>query len=54
MRYKRSYGTANEMGYERLEFENHADLEEYFLKNLWGKKGVRSKVIGLVLLVSEK
>ena len=54
MKYKRSYGSVNGAHYERLEFENHADLEEYFLEKLWGKKGVRSKVIGLVLLVSEK
>ena len=54
MKYKSSFGEANGEPYERHEFENHADLEEYFLKNLWGKKGIRSKVIGLVLLVAEK
>lgn len=54
MKYKSSFGEANGQSYERFEFENHADLEEYFLENLWGKKGLRSKVIGLVLLVSAK
>ncbi|CAB4166014.1 hypothetical protein UFOVP847_5 [uncultured Caudovirales phage] len=54
MKYKLSYGSVNGADYERLEFESHAGLEEYFLENLWGKKGIRSKVIGLVLLVSKK
>ena len=54
MKYKLSSGFINDTSYERFEFENHEDLEEYFLLNFWGKKGIRSKVIGLVLLVSEK
>jgi hypothetical protein len=54
MKYKLSAGFINDTSYERFEFENHEDLEEYFLRTYWGKKGVRSKVIGLVLLVSEK
>ena len=42
-------GIANGAPYKRAAFDNFEDLEEFFLQNLWGKKGIKSKVIGKVL-----
>ena len=36
--------------YSRYEFETFEDLEEYFVKEILGTKGIRSKVIGKVLI----
>lgn len=47
-------GIANGAPYKRAAFDSFEDLEAYFLANLWGKKGIRSKVIGTVLLWTEK
>ena len=38
----------------RLEFESFEDLEDYFLAECWGKKGLRTKVIGKVLLIQKR
>jgi hypothetical protein len=40
--------------YKRAAFESFEDLEAFFMENLWGRKGIRSKVIGKVLLWTEK
>ena len=45
---------ANGAPYKRAAFESFDDLEAFFMKNLWGRKGIRSKVIGKVLLWTEK
>jgi len=50
----RSEGSANGEQYERIQFDNFADLESYFLSECWGKKGLRTKVIGTVLLIQER
>lgn len=47
-------GEANGTAYKRAEFESFDALEQYFLANLWGKTGIRSKVIGTVLLWIEE
>jgi len=39
--------------YKRAEFDSFEELEHFFLQNLWGKKGIRSKVIGKVLIWSD-
>lgn len=49
-----SHGLANGKPYERYEFYSFRDLEEYFLEHFWGKPGIRSKVIGTVLLVTKE
>jgi len=46
-------GIANGSAYKRAEFNNHEELEHFFLQNLWGKKGIKSKVIGKVLIWSD-
>lgn len=46
-------GEANGFAYKRAEFQSFEELEQYFLANLWGKTGIRSKVIGTVLLWME-
>lgn len=51
---KYSEGFANGVPYMRYEFETHADLEAFFLRECWGVIGLRSKVIGTVLLVTIK
>ena len=43
MKYKLSAGFINDTSYERFEFENHEDLEEYFLLNLWGSRSRRQR-----------
>jgi hypothetical protein len=47
-------GMANGAPFKRAAFESFEDLEAFFLENLWGRKGIRSKVIGKVLLWTEK
>lgn len=47
---KYSEGVANGVAYKRAEFASFADLEAFFLENLWGKSGIKSKVIGKVLI----
>ena len=34
--------------------ENVTHIEAYFLDECWGKKGLRTKVIGTVLLIQER
>jgi hypothetical protein len=43
-------GIANGAEYKRAEFNSFEELEQFFLQNLWGKKGIKSKVIGKVLI----
>ena len=43
-------GVANGAAFKRAEFESFEDLEAFFLENLWGKSGIKSKVIGKVLI----
>jgi len=40
--------------YLRYEFENFEDLEEFFVAEILGRKDVRSKVIGKVLIWGEE
>lgn len=47
---KYSEGIANGEAFKRAEFESFEDLEFFFLQNLWGNKGIKSKVIGKVLI----
>ena len=47
---KYSEGIANGEAYKRAEFASFEDLEFFFLQNLWGKSGIKSKVIGKVLI----
>lgn len=47
---KYSEGIANGAPYKRAAFDSFADLEAFFLENLWGKSGIKSKVIGKVLI----
>jgi len=54
MPFKFETGMANDEPFQRLEFETFADLEAYFLDECWGKKGLRTKVIGTVLLIQER
>lgn len=49
-----SEGMANGVWYSRAKFESFDALEQFFLAHLWGKKGIRSKVIGTVLLWTEE
>jgi hypothetical protein len=51
MKYEESI--ANGAPYKRAAFESFEDLEAFFLQNLWGKKGIKSKVIGKVLIWSD-
>lgn len=46
--------TARGKNYQRMEFETHADLELYFIKELLGRSDVQSKVIGTVLIWGKK
>jgi hypothetical protein len=46
-------GIANGAEYKRAEFNSFEELEQFFLQNLWGKKGIKSKVIGKVLIWSD-
>jgi hypothetical protein len=46
-------GVANGAAFKRAEFNSFKDLEAFFLQNLWGKKGIKSKVIGKVLIWSD-
>ena len=48
------HGTANGEQYTRLEFDSFEDLEAYFMENCFGVKGLRTKVIGKVLLVQQR
>jgi hypothetical protein len=50
----RSEGSANGEQYERIQFESFEDLEAYFMAECWGKPGLRTKVIGTVLLVQKR
>lgn len=50
----KSEGVANGEAYHRIQFETFEDLETYFLSNCWGKKGLRTKVIGTALLIQER
>lgn len=52
--YKMSQGIANGEKYERLEFQSFADLEAYFMRECMGKSGLRTKVIGTVLIVQKR
>ena len=47
-------GVANDAPYKRAAFDSFEELEAFFMQNLWGRKGIRSKVIGKVLLWTEK
>lgn len=47
-------GMANGAPYKRAAFDSFEELEAFFLQTLWGKKGIRSKVIGKVLLWTER
>lgn len=49
-----SKGEANGKPFDRYEFDSFEALEKYFLANFWGRPGIRSKVIGMVLLVQER
>lgn len=49
-----SQGQANGAPYKRAAFDSFEELEAFFMENLWGKTGIRSKVIGKVLLWTEK
>lgn len=46
-------GNAKGVEYKRAEFNSFEELEHFFLQNLWGKKGIKSKVIGKVLIWSD-
>lgn len=48
------HGTANDEEFMRLEFDSFEDLEAYFMDNCFGVKGLRTKVIGKVLLVQQR
>lgn len=48
------HGTANSEEYTRYEFDSFEDLEAYFMDNCFGVKGLRTKVIGKVLLVQQR
>lgn len=51
---KQSEGLANGEAYQRIQFESFEDLEAYFLAECWGKPGLRTKVIGTVLLIQKR
>lgn len=51
---KVTHGTANDEKFTRLEFDSFKELEDYFIKNCFGVKGLRTKVIGKVLLVQQR
>lgn len=51
---KVNYGVANGEQYTRFEFDSFEDLEAYFMENCFGVKGLRTKVIGKVLLVQQR
>ena len=46
--------TARGKTYQRMEFENHKDLELFFVKELLGRTDAQSKVIGTVLIWGKK
>ena len=52
--YKMTQGVANGEKYERFEFQSFADLEAYFMRECMGKAGLRTKVIGTVLIVQKR
>lgn len=54
MQFKFETGMSNDEPFQRFEFETFEDLETYFLSECWGKKGLRTKVIGTVLLIQER
>lgn len=47
---KQSVVTARGKTFTRCEFESLEDLEQYFINEILGRTGVRSKVIGKVLI----
>lgn len=47
-------GIQNGAPFKRAEFESFEELEKFFMENLWGRSGIRSKVIGKVLIWTER